>query len=145
MGKGDYSSSSGRLTSVVILNTVIEIGDGAFNNNKLPDNQAFIYARTDSNYDGVAEIDNTTIVSYGGANKNPVIQNNVIIIGPNAFTNNQLTSVIIKTKTSSSEFSKYGNYPWSWASDVTCVKNNTSNVTNGCITWELVNNKVLHF
>ncbi len=54
LGKGDYSSSSGRLTSVVILNTVIEIGDGAFNN-KLPDNQAFIYAGTDSNYDGVAE------------------------------------------------------------------------------------------
>jgi len=56
-------------------------------------------------------------------------------IGVDAFADNQLTSVTIKTKTSSSQFSSYGNSIWGWKSDVTCVKDNTSNVTNGCITW----------
>lgn len=55
-------------------------------------------------------------------------------IGTYSFTGNNLTSVTIKGKTSSSEFTYYSP-GWDWASDVTCVKNNTSNVENGCITW----------
>ena len=45
-------------------NTYIDLSEGGmFNNNKLPDDQAFIYAR---NSDGT--IDYTTLVSYGGNN-----------------------------------------------------------------------------
>ena len=84
-----------QLTSVTIPNSVAKISERAFNNNKLPDNQAFIYKRTDANNDGVAEIDNTTIISYGGINKEVVIPNNVTTIGDAAFYNNQLTSVIM--------------------------------------------------
>ena len=62
----------------------------AFNNNQLPDEEAFIYKR---NSDG--SIDNTTIVSYGGKNKSPIIPNTVKTIGGSAFYKNQLTSVTI--------------------------------------------------
>ena len=58
----------------------------------------------------------------------------VTSIGRQAFSGNQLTSVTIQGKISSSEFTTYYQY-WGWASGVTCVKDNTSNVTNGCITW----------
>ncbi len=52
-----------------------------------------------------------------------------------AFTGNQLTSVTIQGKSSSSDFDTYTEDIWGWDPDVTCVKDNTSNVSNGCITW----------
>ena len=52
-----------------------------------------------------------------------------------AFDGNQLTSVIIQGKSSSNEFTAY-QPEWRWASNLTCVADNTSNVENGCITWE---------
>ena len=64
-----------------------------------------------------------------------VIPNSVSSIGNYAFYDNQLSSVVIKERNNSSQFSTYGTDIWGWASGVTCVKNNTSNVTNGCITW----------
>ena len=85
-----------KITSVIIPNSVIKIEGGAFNNNQLSDKDAFIYKR---NSDG--SIDNTTIVSYGGKNKSPIIPNTVTTIGVNAFYSNQLTSVIITSSVTS--------------------------------------------
>ena len=92
---GELAFSSNELTSLTIPNNVIEIQSGAFNNNLLDNSQAIIYKRTDTNNDGIAEIDNTTIVSYGGKNKQPIIPDNVTTIDNYAFSWNDLTSVTI--------------------------------------------------
>ncbi len=62
-----------------------------------------------------------------------------------AFHQNPLRKVYIEGKLSSSDFevfktksSPYDDnyvYPFEWADDVTCVKNNEQNVENGCIKW----------
>ena len=91
-----------KITSVIIPNSVIKIEGGAFNNNQLSDNDAFIYKR---NSDG--SIDNTTIVSYGGKNKSPIIPNTVTTIGVNAFYSNKLTSVIIPSSVTSIEHNAF--------------------------------------
>ena len=148
---GNSAFANNKLTSITIPNSVSSIQEQAFNNNELSDSQAFIYKR---NTDGSE--DKTTIVSYGGKNKNIIIPSGVTTINSHAFESNNLTSVTIpksitsiswdafrnnnlkqvtiQGKSSSNEFTTYSP-GWGWASDVTCVKNNTSNVTNGCITW----------
>ena len=87
---GQSAFRENQLTSVIVPNSITSIGSSAFNNNQLPDNQAFIYKRN-----GDGSEDETTIVSYGGANKNPVIPNNVTTISGGSFATNQLTSVTI--------------------------------------------------
>ena len=87
---GDSAFSSNQLTSVTIPSSVTYMGASAFNSNQLSDKDAFIYKR---NSDG--SIDNTTIVSYGGKNRHPIIPNTVKIIGDYAFGENQLTSITI--------------------------------------------------
>ena len=148
---GSSAFANNKLTSITIPNSVSSIQEQAFNNNELSDSQSFIYKR---NNDGSE--DKTTIVSYGGKNKNIIIPSGVTTIKSSAFASNNLTSVTIpnsvtsigwlafsynnlkqvtiKEKTSSSEFTLYIPY-WGWSSDVTCIKDNESNVTNGCITW----------
>ena len=56
------------LTSLDIPSSVTYISPGAFNDNRLPDDEAFIFQRKS---DG--SIDDTTLVSYGGANRNNII------------------------------------------------------------------------
>ena len=51
-----------------IPSSVTYISPGAFNDNRLPDDEAFIFQRKS---DG--SIDDTTLVSYGGANRNNII------------------------------------------------------------------------
>ena len=78
-----------KISSLTIPDSVISIESQVFNGNQLPDNQAFIYKR---NNDG--SIDNTTIVSYGGAKRdNVVIPDGVKTLGSWSFSNNDLTSV----------------------------------------------------
>ncbi len=80
-----------KLTSLVIPNSVKTIEEAAFNNNKLPDAQAFIYARKS---DGTE--DKSKIVSYGGAKReNVIIPNSVKTIGEAAFAENELLSITI--------------------------------------------------
>ena len=93
---GDSAFWENQLTSVTIPSSVTYMGASAFNNNQLSDKDAFIYKR---NSDG--SIDNTTIVSYGGKNRHPIIPNTVKIIGACAFEDNQLTSVTIPNSVTS--------------------------------------------
>jgi hypothetical protein len=93
---------------MVIPNSVTSIGNSAFNKNKLPDNQAFIYKRTDTNSDGIAEINTARVISYGGVNKDIVIPNNVTTIENSAFYWNELTSVVITNSVTSIGDSAFG-------------------------------------
>ena len=73
---------------------------------------------------------------YGNSLTTVTLPSSLKLLGRSALGSNQLRSIIVKGKTSSSQFP----YTWytgdkGWASDVTCVKDNTSNVTNGCIIW----------
>lgn len=101
-GMGNSTFANNKLTSIIIPSNIKGLGSGAFenneisnleirsgavfstdafNNNKLPDDQAFIYKRNSG-----GSIDNTTIVSYGGINKGSiVIPNGVKTIGESAF------------------------------------------------------------
>ena len=82
--------SDNDLSTLSLPSSITSIGGGAFNNNKLPDEQAYIYAR---NVDGSE--DKTTIISYGGLNKNIVIPNTVTKIGNLSFSECEIESVII--------------------------------------------------
>lgn len=80
-----------QISSISIPSSVEAIEDAAFNDNELSDADAFIYARTAG---GV--IDDTYLVSYGGARRsNVVIPSNVTILGPSSFSLTQLLSVTI--------------------------------------------------
>ena len=121
---GSRAFSSNQLTSVVIPNSVTSIGNSAFNHNQLTS----VVIPNSVTSIGDHAFFNNQLTSV-------VIPNSVTSIDDTAFSHNQLTSVIIKGKSSSSDFDVYGSSIWGWASGVTCVKNNTSNVTNGCIKW----------
>ena len=109
---GTWAFESKNLTNLVIPDSVTNLGTGAFNDNKLPDSQAFILNKN-----------RDYVYSYGGKNKNPVIPDgikytgyfgfsqcyiesvtipdSVTSIGKSAFSANQLTSVIIPNSVTS--------------------------------------------
>ena len=87
---GTSSFRNNQISDLIIPSSVTNIGSSAFNNNQLPDSQAFIYAR---NEDGT--INNTILISYGGANKDVIIPDNVNIINPMAFTGVGLNNINI--------------------------------------------------
>jgi len=99
IGQSAFYSNS--LTNIEIPSTVTFIGTFAFNQNMLPDEKAFIYKR---NSDG--SIDYTTIISYGGANKNVIIPGekngvNLLKIETMAFAHSGLLSVKIPSSVTS--------------------------------------------
>lgn len=100
--------SSNQLTSISIPSSVTSIGRAAFNTNKLPDNQAYIYKRTASG------IDYSSIVSYGGSNKNitiPSTANGVTLrtIESLAFKDVGLTGVVIPSTVTSIQYGAFNN------------------------------------
>ena len=97
-----------KIKSIVIPDPIDEVGYAAFYNNSL---------------------ENVTI----GKN---VISLEIDSFGSSGPDHNYLRRVIIKGKSSASEFTGGYNPNWAWAEDVTCVKDNTENVENGCIIWE---------
>ena len=91
---GNNSLANKGLMSVVIPNTVTEIGGGGCDFFGMNCDGAFY---------------NNQLISV-------TIPNSVTAIGRYAFAMNQLTSVIIQGKSSSSDFTRYGSNIWGWAS-----------------------------
>ena len=81
---GTWAFKSKNLTNLVIPDSVTNLGTGAFNDNKLPDSQAFILNK---NRDYVN--------SYGGKNKNPVIPDGIKYTGYFGFSGCYIESVTI--------------------------------------------------
>jgi hypothetical protein len=94
------------LTNITIPNSVTSIGISAFSGCNFPDSQAFIYAR---NADGSEN--KTSLIGYGGANKNPIMPNSVTSIGKYTFINcTGLTSVTIPNSVISIESSAFSGW-----------------------------------
>ena len=120
---GGEAFRDNELISITIPTNIKSIEGGTFRNNKITNITI---------PDGVTSINN-----YAFLNNNltsVTIPKSVTSIGISAFGGNKLRSVTIKEKASSSEFTTYSPN-WGWASNISCTTNNTSNVTNGCITW----------
>ncbi len=77
---GNLAFASNLIENIVIPDTVTEIGYGAFNNNP-SQNKTFIYERTDTNNDGIAEINTSKLIS--------------VAIDSNSFISDDVQSVTI--------------------------------------------------
>lgn len=78
--------------STSYLPNIKYVGEGILNKNKLPENQAYIYYVGDYGeyydtffVDGI-RYDTNWIISYGGTNNKPILPNNTVGIGKNAFS-----------------------------------------------------------
>lgn len=85
-----YAFKSNSISDLTIPSTVTIIEKAAFNNNQLPDDEAFIYDRNENGTE-----DNTKIVSYGGANSEVEVPSNVSIIGIRAFEDCGIGSITL--------------------------------------------------
>ena len=81
---GTWAFESKNLTNLVIPDSVTNLGTGAFNDNKLPDSQAFILNKN-----------RDYVYSYGGKNKNPVIPDGIKYTGYFGFSQCYIESVTI--------------------------------------------------
>lgn len=147
---GDTAFLEMPITSIVFPSSLTSIGDSAFmytdlNSVTIPENVTTIHEAAFSSTGTLSSvmipIGVTSIETSAFANNaltSVTIPSSVMSIEENAFGGNRLTSVIIQGKSSSSDFTLYNNTHgnmWGWDENITCVPNNTSNVTNGCITW----------
>ena len=95
------SFASNKLTLIHMRPTTY-IGAGAFTDNQLPDDQAFIYQNSGGS------VDKTTLVSYGGAKRDKVvIPNNVKTINAMALMYNQIRDITIPTSVTMIEFGAF--------------------------------------
>src|SRR5690606_31325610 len=79
------------ISSLSLPNSITSLGNAAFNYNRLPDDQAFIYERRP---DGTEN--KSVLVSYGGLKKSDIIiPSNIEIIGPSAMFYSAIQSVYI--------------------------------------------------
>ena len=103
------SFSECALTSLDIPSSVTYIEPGSFNKNQLPDDEAFIFQRK---ADG--SIDDTTLVSYGGANRNNIIiPDTVRTISGGAFTYVGMKEIVIPENVETIEASAFNKNTWS--------------------------------
>ena len=121
------------LTSLVIPEGVTTIAGDIKVGGICPNGNVFQGAFADNHLTSITIPSSVTEI-YGGGSCRVSFMETAKISGP--FEGNPLTSVIIKGKSSSSDFNVYGDHIWGWSNDVTCVTDNTSNVEGGCITWE---------
>ena len=97
------------LTSLDIPSRVTYIAPGTFNKNQLPDDEAFIFQRK---ADG--SIDDTILVSYGGANRNNIIiPDTVRTISGGAFTYVGMKEIVIPENVETIEASAFNKNTWS--------------------------------
>ena len=110
---GNLAFASNYLSDIAIPNTVTKIGYGAFNDNSFEEIR-FFYERTDSDSDGIAEINNTKLISVGmmtdfSGFTEITIPENVTTIGTKAFYG--LSNIILdmsKNVTTLEEKALYG-------------------------------------
>ena len=120
------------LTSLNIPSSVTYIEPGVFNNNQLSDEEAFIYAR---NSDG--SIDYTTLISYGGANRdNIIIPDSVKTISAEAFYGNSIKEIVIPENIETIEARAF--YKNTWSRSLSKIINQTGKAFD----WGLIINNV---
>ena len=120
------------LTSLDIPSSVTYIAPGTFNRNQLPDDEAFIFQRK---ADG--SIDDTTLVSYGGANHNNIIiPETVRTISSNAFTYVRVKEIVIPKNVETIEAGAFNKNTWSTS------LSKITNKTGRSFDWGLIINNV---
>ena len=120
------------LTSLDIPSSVTYIEPGVFNNNQLPDKDAFIFQReTDGS------IDYTTLISYGGANRdNIIIPDTVRTISSYAFYGNSIKEIVIPENVETIEAGAFNKNTWSKS------LSKIINKTGKAFDWGLIINNV---
>ena len=120
------------LTSLNIPSSVTYIESGAFNNNQLPDDEAFIFQRRS---DG--SINDTILISYGGANRNNiVIPDTVRTISGYAFYGNSIKEIVIPENVETIEKGAFNKNTWSTS------LSKITNKTGKAFDWGLIINNV---
>ena len=120
------------LTSLNIPSSVTYIEPGVFNNNQLPDKDAFIFQReTDGS------IDDTILISYGGANRNNIIiPDTVRTISSYAFYVNSIKEIVIPENVETIEAGAFNKNTWSTS------LSKIINKTGRSFDWGLIINNV---